>query len=48
MLVFANTIKNEVDYFAKIKDTKDVNVIYVVVYEDNNKKKIKIKRYPNV
>ena len=47
MLVFANTIKNEVDYFAKIKDFKDVNIIYVVVYEEKNKKKIKIKRYPN-
>jgi len=48
MLVFANTIENEVDYFEKIKDNKDVNIIYVVVYEENNKKKIKIKRNPNL
>ena len=39
MLVFANTIKNEVDYFAKIKDTKGINIVYVVVYEENNKKR---------
>ena len=46
MLVFANTIKNEVDYFTKIKNNKDVKIIYVAVYEENNKKKIKIKTIP--
>jgi hypothetical protein len=45
MLVFANTIKNEIDYFSKIKDKKDVKIIYVIVYEENNKKKIKIKKF---
>lgn len=45
MLVFTNTIKNEFDYFTKIKDNKNVNIIYVTLYEENNKKKIKIIRY---
>ena len=48
MLVFANTIEKEVDYFYKIKTNKDVKIIYVSVHEENNKKKIKIKRFPDV
>ena len=40
MLVFTNTIENEIDYFSKFDIGKDIKAIYVSVYIENSKKEI--------
>ena len=36
MLVFSNTIGDEIDYFKSIPKKKDIKIIYTKVYEENN------------
>lgn len=47
MLVFANTIEGEIDYFKALNRNKGIKIIYVAVFEDGYKKKIRIKQYPD-
>ena len=47
MLVFANTIENEIDYFSGFDLGKDIKAIYVSVYTENSKKKSRTKQYPD-
>ena len=47
MLVFANTIENEIDYFSEFDIGKDIKAIYVSVYTENAKKKSRTKQYPD-
>jgi len=47
MLVFANTIEREIDYFKALNRNKGIKIIYVAVFRDGDKKKIRIKQYPD-
>jgi len=51
MLVFTNTIEGEKKkgecYFESIKGDKGIKIIYVAVFKDGDKKKKRIKQYPD-
>lgn len=46
MLVFSNTIENEIDYFKDLDPKKGVNIIYVAVYAENGKKMKLERQFP--
>ena len=46
MLIFTNTTKNEIDYFRNIELNKDIQIIYVAVYEKDRRKVMKVRQIP--
>ncbi|MCK4717627.1 MAG: hypothetical protein KAT70_03070 [Thermoplasmata archaeon] len=47
MLVFANTIAREIDYFASIPPDSCVNIVYCTVWEESGEKRKRVVLYPN-